>query len=142
MKYVIDDLGNQVIDDSGNQVVASIRTIALLGDPSDHGGIVTTSNQDGTLILVVQDIQGGPSSGLMYADFEFGGFAEESNVSNGTEVAVEGASHRCPIIGHGTTTITAVTTKSYHNGKLILTEDAVAGCGARLVPPDRSVYVE
>lgn len=88
------------------------KKIALKGDGSDHGGSVTTSNQDGT--------------------FKVGG----------VEVAVEGAQHSCPIYGHGVTSITAVTTKSYQNGKLILTEKAVAGCGAEITPVDRSVYVE
>ena len=88
------------------------KKIALKGDSSDHGGTITTSNQDGT--------------------FDVGGI----------EVAVEGALHSCPIYGHGVTVITAVTTKSKHNGKLILTENAVAGCGAKMTPPDRSVEVE
>jgi uncharacterized Zn-binding protein involved in type VI secretion len=88
------------------------KKIALKGDPSDHAGTITTSNQDGTLDV------------------------------GGTEVAVEGALHSCPIGGHGITAITAVTTKSKHNSKLILTENAVAGCGAKITPPDRSVTVE
>lgn len=88
------------------------KKIALKNDSSDHGGTVITSNQDGTLKV------------------------------GGGEVAVEGAQHSCPIVGHGTTSITAITTKSYHNGKLILTEEAVAGCGAKLSPPDRKVTVE
>jgi uncharacterized Zn-binding protein involved in type VI secretion len=88
------------------------RKVALLGDPSDHGGVVITHNQDGS--------------------FTVGGIA----------VAVEGALHSCPIIGHGTTLITAVTTKTKCNGKLVLTTDAVAGCGAKLIPSDRNVNIE
>jgi len=88
------------------------KKIALLGDSSTHGGTVVTTNQDGTL--------------------DVGGVA----------VAVNGAMHYCPITGHGTTPLTAVTVKSYHNGKLILTTGAIAGCGATLVPPDRQVEVE
>jgi len=88
------------------------KNVALVGDGSDHGGVITTSNQDGT--------------------FKVGGVA----------VAVEGAQHSCPIEHHGVTSITAVTTKSYHNGKLILTDGAAAGCGAKITPPDRKVYAE
>jgi len=88
------------------------KKIALLGDPSSHGGTVTTTNQDGTLDV------------------------------GGVDVAVNGAMHSCPLTGHGVTSITAVTIKSYHNGKLILTEGAIAGCGALIEPVDRGVTVE
>jgi len=91
------------------------KKIALKGDPSSHGGSIVSTNQDGT--------------------FDVGG----------VDVAVDGAMHSCPIVGppaHGVTPITAVTTKSYHNGKLIVTENAVAGCGAAIQPPDRGVTVE
>jgi len=88
------------------------RKIALLGDKSDHDGTVVSHNQDGRFKV------------------------------NGIEVTVEGATHDCPRPGHGKTSISAVTIKSYCNGKLILTEQAVAGCGAKLTPPDRGVYVE
>jgi uncharacterized Zn-binding protein involved in type VI secretion len=86
--------------------------IALLGDPSSHGGVIITTNQDGT--------------------FKTAGIA----------VAVDGALHSCPIAGHGVTPIRAVTTKSFHNGKLIVTENAIAGCGALIQPADRKVEVE
>jgi len=88
------------------------RKIACVGDGSDHGGSIINSNQDGTFIVA------------------------------GIDVAVEGAQHSCPIEGHGITPITAVVIKSYHNGKLILTQGARAGCGARIIPSDRKVYVE
>ena len=88
------------------------KKIALLGDPSSHGGSIVSSNQDGTLDV------------------------------GGVDVAVNGASHSCPIPLHGVTPITAVTTKSYHNGKLILTDGAVAGCGAVIQPSDRGVNIE
>jgi len=88
------------------------KKIACKGDISDHGGIITTTNQDDTL------------------------------KAGGDLVAVEGALHSCPIYGHGIREITAVTTKSFQNGKLILTEDAQAGCGAKITPSDRKVYVE
>ena len=90
----------------------SRKRIALLGDMSTHGGTIILSNQDGTLLV------------------------------GGTAVAVEGAMHSCPIPEHGITPITAVTVKSYHNGKLIITERAVAGCGALIQPIDRNVYFE
>jgi len=88
------------------------KRIALLGDSSDHGGTVISHNQDGRFKV------------------------------NGIEVAVEGAMHSCAHPEHGVTSISAVTVKSYCNGKLILTEQAVAGCGARLTPPDRKIYIE
>ena len=86
--------------------------IALLGDASTHGGVIITSGQDGK--------------------FQVGGIA----------VAVDGALHSCPITVHGITSVSAITTKSFDNGKLILTEGAIAGCGAIISPVDRSVYVE
>lgn len=86
--------------------------IALLGDLSDHGGTIITSGQDGK--------------------FQVGGIA----------VAVDGALHSCPIPTHGITSVSAITTKSFGNGELILTENAISGCGALILPPDRSVYVE
>ena len=94
------------------RVISKGRRIAAVGDGSSHGGSIVSSNQDGTLKV------------------------------GGVEVAVEGAQHSCPIEHHGVTLITAVTIKSYQNGKLILTEGAVAGCGAKLSPPWRGVTVE
>ena len=88
------------------------KVVALLGDPSDHGGTLTNTNQD-----------------------------NKCNVE-GINVCVNGCSHSCPIIGHGTTTVTAIITKSKINGKLIITQGAVAGCGAKITPPDRKVYIE
>lgn len=88
------------------------KLVVCIGDPSNHGGLVVSHNQDGTLTAA------------------------------GELVSLDKASHSCPIEGHGTTPITAVTVKSYHNGKLILTELAIAGCGARMAPPNRRVFVE
>jgi len=88
------------------------KRVACVGDISDHGGSIITSNQDDTFLV------------------------------KGLKVAVEGALHSCPVEDHGVTIITAVTTKSYHNGKLILTSNALAGCGAKILPPDRKVFVE
>ena len=86
--------------------------ISLLGDSSSHGGTIISSGQDGTLMV--------------------GGIA----------VAVNGALHRCGIPVHGITPITATTVKSFHNGKLILTAGAIAGCGAVVISPSRGVVVE
>lgn len=92
------------------------KSVVCIGDLSNHGGTVTSHNQDSTLTAA------------------------------GELVALENARHVCPIDGHndplGYTLITAVTVKSYHNGKLILTELAFAGCGARIAPPNRRVFVE
>jgi len=86
--------------------------IAVVGDKSSHGGVIISSNQDGTLR------------------------------ATGELVAVDGALHSCPIPEHGITPISAVTIKTYQNGKLILTRGAIAGCGALIDPPNRPVYVE
>lgn len=86
--------------------------ISLLGDSSSHGGTIISSGQDGTCKV------------------------------GGIEVAVTGALHRCGIVPHGVTPVTAITVKSFHNGKLLLTHGAVAGCGATIISPDRKVYVE
>lgn len=86
--------------------------ISLLGDPSNHGGSIVNSGQDGTLKV------------------------------GGVAVAVNGALHTCGILAHGTTPIIATTIKSFHNGKLILTDGVTAGCGAIISSPDRKVYVE
>lgn len=88
------------------------KNIALLGDGSSHGGVIVSHNQDGSV-----------------------------NVG-GTLVAVNGALHSCPIPLHGTTPISAVTIKSKVNNKLILTQGAVAGCGAIISPPSRGVTIE
>jgi uncharacterized Zn-binding protein involved in type VI secretion len=89
-----------------------LTQVAVLGDASDHGGSLTTTNQDGTVKLA------------------------------GVVIAVDQCNHSCPITGHGTTQVTAITKKSKINGKLIITHGATAGCGAMIVPTDRKVYVE
>jgi uncharacterized Zn-binding protein involved in type VI secretion len=88
------------------------KCVALIGDQSDHGGSLISTNQDGTL-----------------------------NVSGGL-VCVEGALHSCPLPFHGITSVSAITIKTYQNGKLILTQGAFAGCGARIIRVDRKVYIE
>jgi len=105
------------------------KRIACLGDFSDHGGVVITTNQDDTLRIG-------------YGERAFGSGAFGSGSFGGALVAVNGAMHSCPITGHGVTAITAITTKSFQNGKLILTINAVAGCGAKLIPVNRNVNVE
>ena len=89
-----------------------MKKIALLGDNSSHGGTLVTTNTDNT--------------------YDVGG----------TPVCANGCMHACPIPGHGTTPVTAVTVKSFVNGKLVITENATAGCGALITPPDRKVYCE
>lgn len=88
------------------------KKIALLGDLSDHGGTLISTNQDDR--------------------------ASTTNIA----VCVDGCSHSCPIPLHGITPVTAVTTKSYINGKLIITEGATAGCEAVITPSDRRTYIE
>ena len=105
------------------------KKIACKGDYSDHGGIVITTNQDDTLRI-----------GYSGSTFGSGNFGSSS--FGGALPAVNGAMHSCPLEGHGVTAITAVTTKSFQNGKLILTKNAVAGCGALITPADRKVNVE
>lgn len=104
------------------------KRIACVTDPSSHGGFVVNSNQDNTLLIG----DGGAFGSQVFGAGSFGAGIP----------AVNGAQHSCPIEGHGVTSITAVTTKSKHNSKLILTENAVAGCGALLTPGDRKVNVE
>ena len=89
-----------------------MKKIACLGDGSSHAGTLTSTAQDNKLTVA------------------------------GTPVCASGCDHSCPIPGHGVTGVTAVTVKSWVNGKLIITEGAVAGCGAAITPPDRGVYVE
>lgn len=92
--------------------VGSSRRIGCLGDPSSHGGVIISTNADG------------------------------SCHAGGTDVAVHGANHSCPLREHGITPISAIVNKTKHNGKLVLTQDAVAGCGAKIIPPNRGVFVE
>jgi len=86
--------------------------IARLGDPSDHGGSITDTNADDTVL------------------------------ANGIPVAVDGAIHLCPLLGHGGTAITPVAVKTYVNGKLVITVGATAGCGAKINDGSPTVFVE
>ena len=88
------------------------KPICCIGDQSNHGGTVISSGTDGTV------------------------------AAGGSEVCAQGAQHSCPIPFHGVTPITPITTKTFVNGKLVITQGAVAGCGAVIAPPDRAVYVE
>jgi len=78
--------------------------VGCLGDGSSHGGTITSTNTDGKGFL------------------------------GGAEIAVSGALHSCPIEGHGVTPITPVVSRTYYNGKLVITAFSVAGCGAIILP--------
>jgi len=58
----------------------------------------------------------------------------------GLAVAVAGATFSC--VTHGVSAIIPIAVKSYCEGKLIVTEGAVTGCGATIQPLDRKVSVE
>jgi uncharacterized Zn-binding protein involved in type VI secretion len=87
------------------------KRVACLGDGSDHGGTLTSTNQDDKFMI------------------------------GGLRICANGCNHNCPIPGHGTTAVTAVITVGSVNGKLIITTDATAGCGAKITPPDRKFYL-
>ena len=86
------------------------RAVACVGDGATHPGQIIISGQDGTVFAA------------------------------GNVIAVSGAQFQCEEEDHGTTTITPIIKSTYINGKLIVTEGAVAGCGARMKPIDRKVY--
>lgn len=88
------------------------KNAAVLGDPSDHGGILITTNQNNRHKL------------------------------SGIPICADQCLHSCPIPGHGITNVTAVTKYSFVDGKLIITTDAVAGCGALMTPPFRGWRLE
>jgi uncharacterized Zn-binding protein involved in type VI secretion len=90
------------------RILSNTKLVAVVGDTSNHGGSITSSNQDGKYLI------------------------------KGQQVAVNGALFSCPI--HGTTNISSVITKTFYNGKLLITSDAVTGCGARIVAINRGVY--
>jgi len=80
------------------------RKVALLGDSSNHGGSIITSNQDGTV------------------------------KAEGKEIPVEGAMFSCPIEEHGVTAITSNLDDDWFiNGKKVVLEGSVAGCGAVII---------
>jgi len=91
------------------RLVGGARKVACLGDSSSHSGTIITTGQDGTVM------------------------------AGGSIIAVAGALHDCPRDGHGTTIITPIIKKTFINGKLVITEGAVAGCGAKIAPPNRNV---
>jgi uncharacterized Zn-binding protein involved in type VI secretion len=87
----------------------SAKIVAVLGDGSTHGGTIVSTNQDGRATL--------------------------ANIA----IAVYGANHSCPIIGHGTTTIEEnCSTVTTINGKAVVIYGSVAGCGAIIEPPNRN----
>lgn len=118
------------------------KQIAIIGDASDHGGHIITTNQDGTLHVLIGGTGMPVTTGPMWGTPQWGELPEGTFGATQADVAVQGALHSCPITGHGTTPITAVVVRSYHNNRLILTLNATAGCGAKITPPDRKVYVE
>lgn len=88
------------------------QNIACLGDPASHPGSLVSTNQDGKALLA------------------------------GIAICVDQANFACQIPFHGTTPVTAITTKSKINGKLIITTGAQAQCGASMEPPNRKAYCE
>lgn len=87
------------------------RAVARIGDTSSHGGYISTSNQDGTV--------SNPDGTV---------------IAEGIEVAVDGALHVCPIPGHGTTSISTNLDDNWLvNGKNVVLDGSVAGCGASII---------
>jgi len=114
-----DSIGRVYESDSTNYLQDGVEEglghkIACIGDRSDHGGTIITHNQVDGKLTAMDEL-----------------------------VAVEQALHSCPIPYHGVTPISPITVKSYHNGRLILTRGAIAGCGALIRPiKNRRTYVE
>lgn len=99
----------------GNAKVSSAiigKLVAVIGDPASHPGSLVSSNQDGKAIL------------------------------KGVAICVDQCMFECLIPGHGTTAVTAITIKSYINGKLIVGYGARAVCGAIITPPNRRMTAE
>ena len=80
------------------------NVVVCLGDPSSHGGIVSSTAGNTTVFC----------KGLL--------------------VARNGSIHDCPIPGHGNTAITATVTNKYVNGQLVLIYGNMAACGAVIQP--------
>lgn len=59
--------------------------------------------------------------------------ASSDTNANGRGIARAGDMHSCPIRGHGTTPLTPITTRTFVNGRLVITVGARAGCGAVIV---------
>ena len=93
------------------RTVFGARLIACVGDPATHPGVIVSSGQ---------------SVDTVYAA--------------GDPVAVDGAMFACSVPGHGTAAITPTSKRTYYGGKLVVIEGSVAGCGARIRPPNRRVY--
>ena len=108
----------ELASDWSAQFGAKGKPIACVGDVSHHGGTIILTNQEDDKLTAMDE--------LVAVETEPEGILQ----------------HSCPIPEHGVTPITAVTVKSYHNGKLILTYMAVAGCGARILPRNRRTFVE
>jgi len=76
--------------------------IIRLGDPSDHGGRMVSAT-------------GNPPATI-----------------DGISVCVDGDMHACPIQYHGTTPVTSISTLTTINGRRVLIQGSVAGCGAHV----------
>jgi len=60
----------------------------------------------------------------------------------GIPPSLDGDLHSCPIEDHGVTPIKAITTKTYVEGKLVLSDGAIAGCGAIIIGTAKKSFVE
>lgn len=97
-----------------------MRKVACLGDVSSHGGVLVSSSQDDLATL------------------------------KGIPITVDTCLHSCPQFydppfntsPHGVTPVIGPVVKTSINGLQIVTEGAVAGCGAIIIAPDRQMYVE
>jgi len=93
-------------------VIPSIRRlIALLGDSSNHGGSIVSTNQDGSV------------------------------KAEGKVIPVEGAIFQCPIESHGNTEIHGNLDDDWFiNGKKVVLEGSIAGCGAVIISSAMKTY--
>jgi len=53
---------------------------------------------------------------------------------DGIPMCVDGDPHVCPQYGHGTTPVTSVSILTTIDGRRVLIQGSVAGCGARPIP--------
>lgn len=68
--------------------------------------------------------------------------ASTNTKANSLGVARAGDLHDCPRRGHGVTPLTPITTKTFVNGRLVITVGAVAGCGAVIITGSPNVNAE
>lgn len=60
--------------------------------------------------------------------------------ADGVAVARAGDLHACPVVGHGTTPLTAATSSVQVNGRAVIAVGDRAGCGARIVAGSPTVF--